>query len=83
MLSRTQIERNILSVLSEMKPYAVGDKPLFSHTSAAGAQPIVRAEYDAAIQALLTKDAPQIRCLKTDDGNKFTITAEGEARLCE
>lgn len=83
MLTQAQIERTILSVLAEMKPYATPDRALFSHTSAACAQPIVRREYEEAINSLLAKTPPQILCLKKDDGNKFTITAEGEARLGE
>ncbi|NBR90296.1 MAG: hypothetical protein EBS68_10340 [Rhodobacteraceae bacterium] len=79
----TQIERTILTVLEETKPYLVPRKVLFGHTSTAAVRPITEAEFDAALDSLVKKEPPQIVALKTDDATKYKITAAGEARLLE
>lgn len=83
MLSQTEIERTALNILAEFKPYLTPDRQLYMHTSAACVKPIVRAEFDAAISALLAKEPAQIARIVKDDGNKFAITSAGEARLLE
>lgn len=79
----TQIERTILQVLDETKPYLVPANVLFGHTSTAAVRPITRAEFDAALDTLLAKEPPQIFAGKTDDTVKYKITSAGEARLLE
>jgi hypothetical protein len=78
------LSRAILDRLRLCKPYALPEEQLATEVNGVVRPPAKAAEFQSALQALNTADAPRIILLRDDldpENRKWIITEAGEAAL--
>ncbi len=75
------LERIILSTLKESAPHLVPEGTLFTEVNVASATPVSTGLLRQALVDLSKRN--QITNVDTDDGTKYRIAPEGQARLVE
>ena len=75
------LERLILAQLAAVFPHMVTEDSLYIEVNTASAVPVTRVSLISALQALQQRS--QVTRVGGDDGARFRIAPEGQARLAE